>query len=61
LSEVHEINIKKAKNEIENIYNKMSSVKSHNDRMIFMRKKLYVKFKDKNIVVIFFAKFSVHK
>jgi len=28
--------------------------------MIFMRKKLYPKFKDKNFV-IFFAKLSVHK
>jgi len=61
LSEVHEPNIKRTKNEVENIFNKVTSVKSHNDRMIFMKEKLYPKFKDKNIVVIFFAKFSVRK
>jgi len=59
LSKVHETNIKRTKNEIENIFNKVSLVKSYNDGMIFMREKLYPKFKDKNIVVIFFAKFSV--
>jgi len=61
LSEVHETNIKRIKNEIENILNKVSSVKSHNDRMIFIREKLYPKFKDKNIIVIFFIKLSVCK
>jgi len=61
LSEVHETNIKITKNKIENIFNKVSLVKNHNDRMIFMRKKLYPKFKDKNIVIIFFAKFSVRE
>jgi len=54
LSEIHETNIKTTKNEIENIFNKVSLVKSHtNDKMIFIREKLYLKFKDKNIVVTF--------
>jgi len=61
LSEVYKTNIKRTKNEIKNIFNKVSSIKSHNDRIIFIKEKLYSKFKDKNIVVIFFAKFSVRQ
>jgi len=49
----------KRKNEIESIFNKISSVKSDtNDKMIFIRKKLCPKF-NKDIIIILFAKLLI--
>jgi len=55
-SEIYKINIKRIKNE--NIFIKVSSVKSdNNNRMILMREKLYPKFKDKRMLLYFLPSF----